>query len=203
MFLFVRPRQRLEVLFLLKHIWLQVSAKSGLYVPVGQSNFESSELLLFECTEREHHEKYELSTRLAADTWVKFYIFIQAYESIFLSVTFFHNLISASGAVQHMGCIYSSISSCSYTVRPQFQQNYTRSCQQCNKDGCNSAAQAAGSLFTVVFTIIVTVLGAAVWHKWKCLKRKYIILFWHFNAINCLVSLSIYCLIYMFYFLSK
>lgn len=74
-------------------------------------------------------------------------------------------LQTPSGAVQHMGCIYSSISSCSYTVRPQFQQNYTRSCQQCNKDGCNSAAQAAGSLFTVVFTIIVTVLGAAVWHK--------------------------------------
>ncbi|XP_054087600.1 uncharacterized protein LOC105212224 [Zeugodacus cucurbitae] len=74
-------------------------------------------------------------------------------------------LQTPSGVVEHMGCIYSSYSSCLYRVRPQFQQNLKRVCQQCTRDGCNPAARASGSFLTVLATIIVTVLVTAVWHK--------------------------------------
>ncbi|XP_004521063.1 uncharacterized protein LOC101455089 [Ceratitis capitata] len=74
-------------------------------------------------------------------------------------------LQTPQGPVEHKGCIYSGIYSCTYAVRPQFQRNSTRVCHQCQKDGCNPAGRANVNLPTVALAIMMLLLFKFAWRK--------------------------------------
>lgn len=74
-------------------------------------------------------------------------------------------LKTSSNEFIYKGCVYSNYQSCSYAVNPYYSQRHERRCAQCNKDGCNPAARANGSLLTVITTIVATVLVKCVWRN--------------------------------------
>uniref|UniRef100_A0A0K8VVG5 Protein quiver n=1 Tax=Bactrocera latifrons TaxID=174628 RepID=A0A0K8VVG5_BACLA len=72
-------------------------------------------------------------------------------------------LKTSSNEFTYKGCAYSNYQSCSYPVNPYYSQHHERKCAQCNRDACNPAARANGSLLTVITTIVATVAVKILW----------------------------------------
>lgn len=74
-------------------------------------------------------------------------------------------LKTSSNEFTYKGCVYSNYRSCSYAVNPYYSERHERRCSQCNRDGCNPAARANGSLLTVITIVMATILLKCVWHN--------------------------------------
>ncbi|XP_049310820.1 uncharacterized protein LOC125778226 isoform X2 [Bactrocera dorsalis] len=133
-----------------------------------------SGLMCFSCTSSDDcklPKKVNCTERLANETLSylnKYYLNVPSANTTRDMNCLSDRLLTESGVVAHMGCIYSSVYGCGYTVREEFQFTWLPKLpyNTCHRwDDSNPAARAGVSLLTIVSAIIVTVLASAVWCK--------------------------------------